>query len=480
MKSPRRISTQVLVIGAGPGGCVSATEFARAGRAVLMVEEGPYLPLAATRHFSSGEMLQKYRNGGVNVALGRQNLAWVEGRCVGGGSEINRGLYHRAPGYILESWARDFGVQHMGERAMTPHFDACEEIAKVEHIEGPIPEASRLMALGAEAKNWAAVETRRLNCYRADGNSGRRQSMTETFVKEYLKLGGDLMASTSIRRLRKTATGWVAKGDFEAEGGERIPLDIRADAVVLACGAVQTPALLRRSGIRHNVGNTLRFHPMVKIVAEFDHDIHQPGDVDPVHQIREFEPALGMGCSVAPPPLLGMSLAARRDHWTIIGERSRRMGMYYVQSAGGVATVRTLPGFSDPLVRIRFTPEELAVLGQGLSRLADVMFAAGAVRIYPCISGYSDLSSPDDIRKMPASLQPADGAMTSAHVFSSCPMGEKKERTATDSFGKVHDTTGLYIADASLFCTPTVANPQGTVMAVAHRNAIEALDRNFA
>ncbi|MGH8336705.1 MAG: GMC family oxidoreductase N-terminal domain-containing protein, partial [Gammaproteobacteria bacterium] len=121
--------TDILVIGSGPGGCVSATEFAGAGLSVLMVEEGEHLSLASTPHFSREEMLQKYRNAGVNVALGKHKLAWVEGRCVGGGSEINRGLYHRVPEYILDSWAKDFQVENIGADQMKPHFQACEAIA---------------------------------------------------------------------------------------------------------------------------------------------------------------------------------------------------------------------------------------------------------------------------------------------------------------------------------------------------------------
>lgn len=473
------MATEILVIGAGPGGCVSATEFARAGHSVLMVEEGPYLPLSATPHFSCAEMLQKYRGAGVGVAVGRHKLAWVEGRCVGGGSEVNRGLYHRTPPEVLDRWARDFGVDHIGADDLAPHFEACESIAKVEHVPTRASAASRRMALGAQVMDWEVVEARRLYRYEPEGRPGIRQSMTETFVKSFLELGGEIMPSVRIRKIEPRAGGWVAKGDCSNEVGASTRIVIRADAVVVACGAVQTPALLRRSGIRHNVGNSLRFHPMVKIVAEFDHDIHHPGDFDPVHQIREFEPRLGMGCSVAPPPMLGLALASRPNHWQLVEQRARRMGIYYVQSAGGVASVRNLAGFSEPLVRVRFTADELATLGQGLGRLSEVMFAAGAVRIYPCIAGYPMLSGPGDIGKLPQTLRPADGAMTSVHVFSSCPMGENEARTATDSFGRVHGAARLYVADASLLCTPTVANPQGTVMAVAHRNATAAIERDF-
>jgi choline dehydrogenase-like flavoprotein len=43
----------------------------------------------------------------------------------------------------------------------------------------------------------------------------------------------------------------------------------------------------------------------------------------------------------------------------------------------------------------------------------------------------------------------------------------------------VRGADGLYIADASLLCTATGVNPQGTVMAVAHRNVLHALEKRF-
>jgi len=50
-------------------------------------------------------------------------------------------------------------------------------------------------------------------------------------------------------------------------------------------------------------------------------------------------------------------------------------------------------------------------------------------------------------------------------------MGEEKNRCATDSFGQVHGFRNLYVADASLLCGPPGINPQGTIMAIAMRNA---------
>jgi choline dehydrogenase-like flavoprotein len=41
--------------------------------------------------------------------------------------------------------------------------------------------------------------------------------------------------------------------------------------------------------------------------------------------------------------------------------------------------------------------------------------------------------------------------------------------------GRVRGCEGLWLADASLFCGPLGVNPQGTVMALARRNALAFL-----
>jgi len=101
-----RLRADIVVIGSGPGGAIASALLAEAGRDVMLLEEGPFLPLASASHFSREEIVQKYRNGGLTVSMGRDKVAYVEGRCVGGGSEINRGLYHRTPPEVLDAWQR--------------------------------------------------------------------------------------------------------------------------------------------------------------------------------------------------------------------------------------------------------------------------------------------------------------------------------------------------------------------------------------
>jgi choline dehydrogenase-like flavoprotein len=475
-----KMSADIVVIGSGPGGAVTATLCAEAGASVLLIEEGPNLPLQSVPHFSKEEVLRKYRNAGICIATGRSKIAYVEGRCVGGGSEVNRGLYHRTPEYVLDQWKTEFKVEDLSLDTLMPHFIACERTAQVEYLPGDKPLISTRLYDGAARLGWQAIEAPRLYRYGLGGAHGLKQSMSETFVPRFLLAGGRLIADTTANRLTRSSGKWYVEAHHApADGRPWQKIEISADRVFVACGAVQTPALLRRSGLKKNIGDSLYFHPMLKVVALFGEDVNKPGDPDPVHQIQEFEPDFGMGCSISKRPMLGLAMANHAGHFAEIEQHWRRMGIYYVQAASGPATVRNLPFFRDPLVTVRQSEQQLRKLANGLKRLAEALFAAGAVAVYPSIRGYPVLRSMTDVRNLPEVFSGEDGSMTSVHVFSSCPMGENDAVCATDSFGRVRGADGLFIADASLLCGPTIVNPQGTVMAVAHRNAARAIENRF-
>jgi choline dehydrogenase-like flavoprotein len=128
------------------------------------------------------------------------------------------------------------------------------------------------------------------------------------------------------------------------------------------------------------------------------------------------------------------------------------MANYYLMITGeGRGNIRLLPGFQSPLVRYRLTANDHRDLDDGLHKLTEILTAAGAVAVH-------SNTNPMTI-----------------HLFGSCPMGEKTNLCATDSFGRVHGCENLYINDASLLCTPPGVNPQGTIMALARRNALRFL-----
>jgi choline dehydrogenase-like flavoprotein len=474
-------SADIVVVGSGPGGAITACLLAEAGRDVLLIEEGPHLSLESTPPFSSSEMQQKYRNGGLTVAMGKPTVAYAEACCVGGGSEINSGLYQRTPPEILEEWREAFAVQELSMSHLEPHFDACERDLSVSHLRGAPPSASLKLSDGASRLGWKCSEAPRWYRYEpGDDPGGRpqgsRQSMTRTFIPRAMRAGCRVSADTRVCGLVRHGGSWAVRCETTGKAHSRRSFSIRARTVFLSCGAIQTPLLLRRSGIVKNVGDTLRLHPMVKVVARFDDVVNAEDMGVPVHQVKEFAPHTTLGCSISAPPHLAMALAQHSATPPPVPENWRHMAVYYAMTGGGSGRVRPVPFFRDPLVRFKLTAAHLSELANGLRRLCECLLAAGATVLYPTVMGSEAVTGEAQVRALPAALPPNSTSLMTVHAFSTCPMGEDRTRCAVDSFGSVHDVPNLHVADGSLLCGPPGVNPQGSIMALARRNALRFLE----
>ncbi len=470
---------QDLVIGSGPGGAVTAALLAEGGRDVLILEEGRCLPLESCPPFSLEELRQKYRYGGLNPAFCKPKIAFVEGCCAGGGSEINSALYHRTPEEILDLWRSRYEIRDFGPEAMEPHFRYCEEALSVCLTPGQTPVASRKLMEGASALGWRALEVPRW--FRYDGRMdcdgcplGTRQSMTKTFLPRALSAGARLLAETRALLLDRQHGKWRVT---VARSGET--MTVTADAVFVCGGAVQTPALLRRSGITRNIGNTLALHPTVKVTAVFPEEVNHESLGVPVHQVKEFAPRMSFGCSISSLPYLMLGSVDYPDRRDFIRAEWRRMAIYYAMISGPAAgTVRDAGTGArrDALVRYGLSSADLRDLSLGLRRLAKLLFAAGAVELYPSLSGLPPLRDEDDLSLVPSELPANRTSLMTIHLFSSCPMGENRGLCAADSYGRVPEAPHLFIHDASLLPTAPGVNPQGSIMALARRNTLHYLE----
>ena len=56
-------------------------------------------------------------------------------------------------------------------------------------------------------------------------------------------------------------------------------------------------------------------------------------------------------------------------------------------------------------------------------------------------------------------------------------MGEDPARSVVNSYGELHDTAGVFVADMSVFPTSLGAPPQITTAALADRTAHHILER---
>lgn len=474
------LSCEIAVVGSGPGGSVTAATLSKAGLDVLLIEEGSYLPLESCAPFSLEEMVQKYRNRGLTVAFGTPKIQYVEGRCVGGGSEVNSGLYYRIPSDVLANWREKFQVQGLTDADLAPHYEACENAVSVSYLPGKPSLASLKLQEGATQLGWQSHEVPRWFKYEPTTDpstppKGTKQSMTKTYVPQMLYQGGKLLAQTRIKAIRRQGDRWLLQGCYTGSP-QPYSIKITAKTVFIAAGAIHTPALLRRSGITRNVGNALQMHPTVKVVAQFSQPVSCAHLDVPVHQVKEFAPQLSFGGSISSLPYLQLAMIDYPEYSHEVKQQWQNMAIYYVSLAGtGSGSVRCLPGFDDPLVRYKVPSDDLKLLASGLKNLCRLLLTAKAKALFPLVAKATCLTQLKEIDQLPQQL-PSDTSLMTIHLFSSCPMGENRELCATNSFGKVHGLENLYVADASLLCTAPGVNPQGSVMAIARRNALQFLE----
>jgi choline dehydrogenase-like flavoprotein len=454
----------VAVVGSGPGGAVTAWRLAEAGKSVVVLEEGPDTRTDGRPQFTLSQLEHWYRSGGLQAAIGTPAVAFAEGRCVGGGSEINSGLYHRLPDEVAERWRAEYRVEDFRPDTLEQHAKAVESAVAI-GTAGAVSPASERLARGAAAQGWAAPATPRLMAETPAGVE--RQTMSRTLLPRAVAGGAVIRAGARAVRVVPDGARWAVLLD----DGEIV----RAKRVVIACGAIQTPALLQRSGIRRHVGTSLAMHPMAKVTAVFPDPVNHAGMGVGVHQMKEFGPSVQLGCSISSPGYLAMSLAELDDARRMVDDEWAHMATYYTSNASGSGRVLAVPGLRDPLVTFKIGSDGVGELLDGLRMLGRCLLEAGATRLIVSARGSRELDSYDALDGFLATRTGGDLALMTVHLAGTCPMGETT-RNPVDSWGAVRGADGVYVNDASLLCGAPTVNPQGAIMAVAHRNVERLLE----
>lgn len=458
------MAERCVVVGSGAGGAVVAATLAEAGREVVLIEEG-LRPAGEVESHSPQGLRRMYRHGGVFPMLGLPPVAFAEGRCYGGGTELNSAFWHRAPEPAISRWAAGGVPVSSGElEALYEELESVLEIPKssgrTAETRSAIPPGSRRLLEGARSLDWAIKEVPRAQSH-SDQNpyhGGTRRSMTCTYLPRAERAGAAILHGTSATRLEIRGNRVVALRLKGREGLDRIP----CNHLFVCAGAVQTPRLLRASGITRGIGDTLRVHPMVKVAAQFDEVLDAHRFPLPIYQVTEFWPELTLGGSVFTPGYLGVTLAAGRHDWETL-RHWRRMGLYYAAIAPrAMGKVRAVPWSDEAFVWYRLSKHDIGALSTGLEKLCRLLLAAGAVSLYPGVRGIGTLERPRDL----GTLSSRALSLSAVHAFGSCPLG-----LATDPFGKVLGLDNVWLGDASLFPGSPGVNPQATVMALALRAA---------
>lgn len=450
---------QALVVGAGVGGCVTAKELCQRGLDTLLIDAGPLTP----QNQLSLPMQTFWKNAGLTAALGRPNIFYAEGACVGGGSEINSGIIQRCPEALLEEWALRYHIDHFSPQILTPFYETAENLVHAT-LPSSLSPASLRLEQAATRLAWQGQVLKM--AYQGE----EKQSLSKVLLEPALHQGLKLLPHCQLQKIifrGKRAIKAILAVQHDRQQIQKI--EVSFDHLFLCTGAIQTPFLLLKHGVTQNIGRNLKMHPTIKALCQFPEPLHLANSLVPTYAITEFMPQMRIGGSVFTPSYFAMALAEDWQNRKHLLPHLFNCGIYYAMiKPEGCGRVFALPGFTDPIVRYSLTATDWKNLEIALYRLTQALFAAEAHSVIPSVLGHQGWSA---LPPGPAiTLNRKTTSLMSIHLFSSCPMGENPKLSATNSFGQVHAYENLYINDASLLPDAPATNPQASIMAIALRN----------
>jgi len=489
------LECDVCVVGSGAAGGVVAAELAASGRDVLVVEAGSeWSGPDFDQHELTG-MQRLFREGGLS---GTRDLSvsLLAGACIGGGTTVNWQSCFRTPDDVREEWARLSGCSFFTSDAFSESLDdVCRRIG-VSTDESEINETNNAICRGAKSLDyrWSVIPRNSLGCDCAQcGNCmfgcrvGGKQSTANTYLLDAIRSGARIVAPFSARRLLQSA-GKVSgvEGSARDSNGTLREVKITAKRVVLAAGALESPAILMRSGVESpHLGRHLYLHPTVAVMGMYASPMEAwvgPPQTVVCDEFSNLAKGYGYRIEAAPahPGLLavGVPWSTARQHRREMQQVKFAAPFIVLSRDSNTGRVRVTRD-GEPYFDYRLGGVEKRLLKHGMVTAARMHFAAKADRIFTLHSSGLVWDRARDGGSIEKFCRRIDGASTapnrlplfSAHQMGTCRMGSERSRSVCDPDGAVYGLKGAYVADASLFPASSGVNPMITIMALARHVA---------
>jgi len=483
-RGDEKVEVDAVVVGTGAGGALAAHRLAKAGKSVVLIEEGSQVEPGEYTTDSWAAMRMLYRDGGMRAMTGNLIIPTMQARVVGGTTVVNSAICFRLPDDVLEEWVDCEGLTGLTPDRLAPEFDEIEDTLNISAEPDDVQGMNNLlMRKGCEELGWAGEPIRR-NSKGCKGCGvcmsgcveGAKLSMDRSYVPMFLDLGGEVFADCRVEEV--VVEGGRAKGVrgrfIEPGTGRRSEkrLEVRAKAVVLSCGTMGTPTLLLKNGLANSsgmVGRNLVNHVATGMVGFFDEDVCGWKGVNQGYCCEEFRrDGFMIEVAWAPPDVIGIRLPGMGIKHKDLMADLRHMTLWGAMiRATSTGRVKAKAGWS-PSITYNMSQRDARLMQVSLKATADLLFAAGATYICPGINKIE--SEMHDKRKtasiLDADLRPTDFSPIGNHPLGTCRMSEDKKRGVVNSRGETHDVKGLYIADGSIFPNAPGVNPQVSIMAL--------------
>ena len=486
----RERDADIVIIGSGAGGGTVARELAplcAQGVRIVALEAGPKL---RPEEFTGREVEMARRlyseEGGFLTEDRSMSIAF--GRAYGGSTVVYTGTSLTITEPTVKRWGVA-GLEHADLLARSRKYLAQNRV----HLlpDDDINDNNRLFEQGCRRLGYR-VEQFPLNLDGCRGAglcnlgcpNGAKMGTHRVQLPEAERQGVTVVTNCQVDRIEERAVvatvGKAAVGEPSAwEPGEH---RVRAKAVVVAGGAIGSPALLLRSPISQGLpalGRYFTCHPALILVAQHDAPItnyHGHPKSFYCDHFADSEGFLLETCMYFPFTTAKSLTGFGVEHARMMSAMDRLQMILVLAIDPPDAGNRVMLGTDgQPVVRYRFTDGVRRSLVQAMRASARIFFAAGAARVHAPAARQFFIEASDAGRI--DELIPFDGltlgtvTISSAHPMGGCRMGTGPADSVTDAWGRVHGVPWLFVADGSLFPRCAEINPYVTIMALADRVA---------
>lgn len=488
-----RRTYDIVIIGSGAGGGTVAQELSplcRDGVRIVVLEKGPKL---RPEEFTGREleMAQALYEDGGGFLTAERTMTLAFGCTYGGSTAVYTGTSLLPPERILRRWNVP-GLTPADVEGRARKFMAENNVEFVE--DRFINENNRLFQEGCRRLNYR-VEQFPVNLKGCRGSSlcnlgcpnQAKQGTDRVQLPRAERNGVEVITRADVlalgeKSLKVRVTPKPAAGKGEPSSWEPGDYQIDAKVIVVSAGAVNTPALLLRSGLGRRLprlGHGFTCHPAFIMVAEHSRPItnfvgHPKSFY--LDQFAESHRFVLEACMYFPFTTAKAVAGFGTEHsaWMRAFPRLQMILVLACDEAEPHNRV-TIDREGRPVVHYRFAPDVVRGLIGGAITSAKIFFAAGAVRAHVPLGRtrtveLREASRLDEIGHQ-AEFKPGSVPVSAAHLQGGCAMGSGPRDSVTDSYGRVHGIPWLFVADSSLFPNSLEINPYLTIMALADRAA---------
>ncbi len=501
--SPAKIVCDVAIIGSGAGAGITAELLAKAGLQVVIIEEGPLKSSADFNQKEAEAYPSLYQESAARKTEDKA-INILQGRCVGGSTTVNWTSSFRTPASTLKFWQDKFRLNGYTAESLAPYFAQVEQRLHISPWLMAPNENNDLLRRGALKLGIpiATISRNVKGCWNL-GSCGlgcptnAKQSMLVTTIPVALNLGAQLLTETRAEKF-ELANGRVTalicravepNGALAQADKAQHAIKIVAKHYVLAGGAINSPAVLLRSGApdpHGRLGARTFLHPVVMSSGVFEQRVEAwSGAPQSIYTDHFLEtPAIDglMGYKLETPPLHPLIFASTVPGW---GQAQHDLLTSFPHNHTLLALLRD--GFHDeaPGGQVKLRSDDSAVLDypltdyvmeggrRALLSMMEIQFAAGARQVLPLHEMAEPYTSWERARAAVLALpmKPRLAKMVSAHVMGGCGLTGTERLGVTRPDGVHWQLENLSIHDGSLFPTSIGANPQLSIYGMVNRLA---------